>query len=644
MQSIAALSAPTRPGRRALQALALGILLPGAALALQAAAEPALIPIGAPWRFLAPTNEPSVPLTAWRQLDFDDSAWLSGPAAFSLSGDEATQLPAAGAATVYFRKTFQLTDPADVRWLVLRVDYVDGFAAYLNGQPVTRRGLPPDDPLPYGALATYHARGAIEEINLSEFTPLLVPGTNVLAIELHPYAVPPLWYALVPELRANFPRGPIVRNVTTNGAEIVWRTPVPADGAVEFGPTEALGSETPGSASATNHIVRLAELPPGTRCYYRVRSSADGGAAAFSPIASFRTARVAGDLTFGVFGDTGSGKVPQLQVAACLATARVDLVLHVGDVAYPVFNAAVADTRCLSIYEPHLRSTPYYFSFGNHDLYAGSDAAFLEVLGPPTNAVTGTGHFYAFDQGDAHFACLFVPLLSYPGGTAAYGLSPGSAQWQWLTNDLATSRKPWKFLYLHCPLFTSSAHRGDDYNYNGIPDRLELQSWLLPLAAQHGVQAIFTGHDHTYERFAPTNGVHCFVSGGGGYTLYGLTQFDALSVFFASRFHHLRAAVRGESLLVEAIDQFGVPFDRVIIPRGSLGLRIARGTAGKVRLTWATLPGSTYDVEEASALEGSFHPVQAPSLPRTATGPEESLELEVEPASPVARFFRVRAL
>jgi len=624
------------------QSSLLAMALLGLTANLTAAENPALVPVGAAWRYLPATAEPSTPPSAWRETGFDDSAWALGAAGFSLASDEATVLPA-GAGTVYFRKRFCVTDPAALRWLVLRVDYADGFAAYLNGQPVARRGLPDDEPLPFGALATYHARGATEEINLSAFAPLLATGTNVLAIELHPYAQPPARYVLVPELRANFSRGPFVRNVTASGAEIAWRTPVLADSTVEYGPTEALGFEAVGAAATTNHLVRLTGLPADTRCFYRVRSS-DGGGAALSPVAAFRTFRRAGDLTFGVLGDTGGGRLPQLQVASCLATSAVDLVMHVGDVVYLQFTAAQADARCLSIYEPHLRSTPYFFVFGNHDLYSGSDAPFLEALGPPTNAVTGTGHFYSFDHGDAHFACLFVPLLGTLAGTGAYALAPGSAQWNWLANDLASSDKPWKFLFLHCPLFTSSLHRADDYNYNGIPDRLELQAMLLPLATQHGVQAIFSGHDHTYERFAPTNGVHCFVSGGGGYSLYSVTERDELSAFFASRFHHLKATVQAESLTVEAVDPVGGLFDRVVIPRvPGMDLRIIRTAPGIIRLTWATVPGWLYDVEAAAALGGMFAPLGGPTLPRVATGAAESLDLPAVPGGPAARYFRVRA-
>ena len=607
---------------------------------LSAAQEPGLVPVGAPWRYLPATEEPTVPATAWRQVDFDDAEWLTGVSGFTMATDEATQMPASAAGTVYFRHLFTVADPQWIQWLALRVDYSDGFVAYLNGTEIARRGVPVDDPLPFGTLAGYHAHGATEEIKVTACRSLLVAGTNVLAIQLHSYAWPPPHYILVPELLANFARGPLVRNVTGERAEIVWHTPEALAGAVDYGPTEALGFSVTNAVAAREQVLRLNNLPPGARCFYRARA-VGVDAQAEAPVASFRTAPAGGDLSFGVLGDTGGGRVPQYRVASGLATSAVDVVVHVGDVIYPLFTAEQVDARCFSIYGLHMRSVPYYFVFGNHDLYGGSDRPFLQAFGPPTNSATGTGHYFAFDHGDAHFVCLFAPLLSFPGGTAGYSLAPGGTQWNWLTNDLARTDRPWKILFLHCPLFTSSLHRTDDYNYNTIPDRLELQSWLLPVAAKYGVQAIFAGHDHTYERFAPTNGVHCYVSGGGGYNLYALYQRDDLSQCFASRYHHLRATVRGEHMEVEAVDEFGVRLDRSLVPRG-ISVRVERAGWGRLRVVWTALPGETYDLEAAPAVGGPFQTVVDPTLPRVATSTEEALELPpLEPGTPT-QFFRVR--
>jgi hypothetical protein len=128
----------------------------------------------------------------------------------------------------------------------------------------------------------------------------------------------------------------------------------------------------------------------------------------------------------------------------------------------------------------------------------------------PKNPATGTEHFYSFDHGDAHFSVLLQPYASQ------YLLTPGDMQYNWLTNDLATTAKPWKFIFMHVPIASSGAHRFDDYAQFGTPDDIDIRNALLPVAAQYGVQMIFTGHDHNYGRFNPMNGVYSVVTGGGG--------------------------------------------------------------------------------------------------------------------------------
>ena len=153
---------------------------------------------------------------------------------------------------------------------------------------------------------------------------------------------------------------------------------------------------------------------------------------------------------------------------------------------------------------------------------------------PVLHPLAGTGpeHYYSFDHGDAHFAGLYAPL--YFRGVE---LTPETAQYQWLEADLARSTKPWKFLFLHLPLMSSGPHADDDYNLNGLRDSQELADVLLPLARQHGVQMIFSGHDHAYERLHPVQGVHCVVTAGGGGSLYPLIALHPANAQFLYRWH-----------------------------------------------------------------------------------------------------------
>jgi hypothetical protein len=557
-----------------------------------------------------------------------------------LSG-EATRISGTMVTSVFFRAEFELEEPSLVEWLVLRADYSHGFVAYLNGSEIARRGVTGILP-PFDAIAAVHPRGVTEEIDVSDGISALLTGTNVLAIQLHGAEVPSTNLVIVPELCANFQRGPYVQNAGPDSAEILWRTPVAGSSIVDYGLTATLGFSVTNPLPNLSHRMRLLGLAPDTAYFYRVRSRVADRQGA-SPIYSFRTMKLSGDLSFAVLGDSGSGWLPQLRVAAAMSDTTPDLVLHVGDTAYGSLNPNTADIRCLSVYAPQMRTTPLFPSFGNHDLYSGH-LTFLETFSLPTNSMTGTSHFYSFDHGDAHFVSLFVPTLTAFAGMAPYALAPGSAQLQWLTNDLSATTQPWRVLYLHSPLFTSSGHREDDYNRNGIADRLELQQWLLPVAAEHGVQLVFSGHDHCYERFASTNGVHCYVTGGGGYSLYGMVEQDALSRHFEARHHFLHVNIAGDSAIVQGLDQFGTLLETSTVPRISPPrVRITALESGRVRLGWNSDPGRDYAVETAGQPGGLFTQLNHTGLPVTATEHLTLFDLDTAVLSPsgAATFLRV---
>ncbi len=540
-----------------------------------------LVRVGERWRYYRGTNEPSCPATAWRQETFDDSNWLEGESGFSTTGYsdtfEATywnQLgPAPLTRSFYLRRKFTVADQQAVKWFILRLDYTHGFVAYLNGQEIVRRGLT-NDPVAYNDCADYHFSGAAEDFDISGFSGLLNAGENVLAIQVHTAASNPPGYGssmrLVPELLANFQRGPFVANATTNSIQVIWRTPVAADSIVEFGTDQALASVISDSTLTTNHVVTLTNLLPGTEYFYRVRSTA-GARSANSPTFSFHTFKPNGDLTFLVLADTEDGSLTKCRLADSMEQTEADLALHCGDLMYNYFSPGREDYRCLSVYGRQMRSVPFYFSMGNHDINPTLfDEPFLQTFYLPTNPVTGTGHFYSFDQGDAHFAVLFVPWLKDVPQLVPFQLSNCSPQYCWLTNDLATSTKPWKFAFMHVGLADSGYHRLDDDNANGIYDTIELQEWLLPIMQRYGVQIVFHGHNHNYERSNPMRGLYEITTGGGGGRLPNYGFVDGRSPA-SSQFYLLseivRVTIQGDSLLLQAIGTNGVPFDSMTIQR-----------------------------------------------------------------------------
>ena len=126
--------------------------------------------------------------TAWRDPEFDDSAWPSGPGVLYVE-DEPLPVPKGtpltlGNTTYYFRSTFQIDeDVTEVTDLRLTTVVDDGAVVYLNGQEVARVGMPGGD-INYDTYANRH----VGEADFESFTipvELLVPGDNILAGEAH---------------------------------------------------------------------------------------------------------------------------------------------------------------------------------------------------------------------------------------------------------------------------------------------------------------------------------------------------------------------------------------------------------------------------------------------------------------------------
>jgi len=153
--------------------------------------------------------------------------------------------------------------------------------------------------------------------------------------------------------------------------------------------------------------------------------------------------------------------------------------------------------------------TPNGFYFKYQDISYNSPAA-IEAFRASTTVDTGKGikrqidtmGNYSFDNGNAHFVFLdanphlFNGLLSY----AATYTSPASGfpeypsiLAKWLINDLDSSNQTWKFVVFHHPAFSSGNLTMRNFQMRRIAKFLE----------DHGVNVVFNGHEHNYQRTYP---------------------------------------------------------------------------------------------------------------------------------------------
>ncbi len=197
-----------------------------------------------------------------------------------------------------------------------------------------------------------------------------------------------------------------------------------------------------------------------------------------------------GSVRFAVIGDMGTGEPAQYDVARMMATVHqkfpFEFVITVGDNIYGGKSPKDFDKKFALPYKPLLDAgVKFYASLGNHDLGA-------EDYYKPFNM---DGHrYYTFKMGDVHFFALDSNYMD-------------PEQLDWLTNELKKAGNGWKIPFFHHPLYSSARAHGSS---------LELRKLLEPLFSQNGVQVVFSGHDHVYERMKPQNGIAYFVEGASG--------------------------------------------------------------------------------------------------------------------------------
>ena len=197
-----------------------------------------------------------------------------------------------------------------------------------------------------------------------------------------------------------------------------------------------------------------------------------------------------GTVKFAVIGDNGTGEKEQYEVAAEMAKWQTalpfDFVIMLGDNMYGSQNPRDFVRKFEDPYKALLqRDVKFYAALGNHD---NQENRFYK----PWN-MNGE-RFYTYKKDRVRFFVLDTDYLDQP-------------QRQWIERQLQESTDDWKIAYFHHPLYSSAAAHGS---------QTDLQLILEPLFVKSGVNVVFQGHDHVYERIKPQKGISYFVEGASG--------------------------------------------------------------------------------------------------------------------------------
>lgn len=128
--------------------------------------------------------------TTWREPEFNDSSWAEGPGPFGVDAGKSFGTPwtTGGRFTYYLRKEFQFDGSFLNAVMDIDAHIDDGLVVYLNGQEITRYGLPAGQinfDTPANISGDYDENNLVEIVSGIDITSALQPGSNVLAVEVH---------------------------------------------------------------------------------------------------------------------------------------------------------------------------------------------------------------------------------------------------------------------------------------------------------------------------------------------------------------------------------------------------------------------------------------------------------------------------
>jgi hypothetical protein len=247
-------------------------------------------------------------------------------------------------------------------------------------------------------------------------------------------------------------------------------------------------------------------------------------------------------VKFAVIGDSGTGDREQYQVADQMARFHTkfafDRVLMLGDNIYGGQTPQDLVRKFSQPYKALLDAgVKFYASLGNHDSPDNRLYPLFNMGGERYySVVTKNVRFFALDSDQ---------------------IDP--KQLAWLTDALKNSKDDWKICYFHHPLYSDGGTHGPSVNIRVV---------LEPLFVTYGVNVVFSGHDHIYERLTPQKGIYYFVEGAGGSLRKGDTKRSATTAkAFDQDQSFILVEIDGDQLSFQTISRTGLTVDSGTIRR-----------------------------------------------------------------------------
>ncbi len=250
----------------------------------------------------------------------------------------------------------------------------------------------------------------------------------------------------------------------------------------------------------------------------------------------------ADSLKFAAIGDNGTGDRPQFEVAQQMdkvrATFPFELVIMLGDNMYGGQQPADFIKK---FQEPYARllaaGVTFHASLGNHDRPENVSYKPFNMNG---------ARYYTYARKNVRFFVLDTTQMD-------------AKQVAWIDAALQEAKEDWKICYFHHPLYSNAARHGSS---------VDLRVILEPIFVKHGVDVVFSGHDHVYERLKPQKGIFYFVSGAAGQLRRGnMKPTDQTAAAFDEDQSFMLVEVLRNELHYRAISRTGSTVDAGVIQR-----------------------------------------------------------------------------
>jgi hypothetical protein len=290
-----------------------------------------------------------------------------------------------------------------------------------------------------------------------------------------------------------------------------------------------------------------------TACATSSETTPAGPAAVVAPLAKvdppLSLPNKEGTLKFAVLGDFGSASTQQYQLAVDMDKLqqrfRFELVLLVGDNLYGSERPQDYARKFEQPFKPLLDAKiEFYASLGNHD---DPNQMYYKPFG------MGGKRFYTYQKKDVRF---FVLDSNYMD----------KDQQRWLEQELSQSKSKWKIAYFHHPIYSSGGRHGSE---------LDLRAIVEPLFIKYGLNVVFAGHEHFYERLKPQKNIYYFTAGGSAKLREGDVRVGPLTAkAFDTDRSYMLVEIDGDMLHFQTLSRPGR-----LVDSGSLPLQGAGGTS-----------------------------------------------------------------